>query len=96
MHPGRIVLNSQPRRQTSAEKEANNERTQEALAKKVAVLKRGYQWISKIKDEMEVNQSGVTASAKPIKPCPHPHPRPHAVGRQRNESDDGTNEPLTP
>ncbi|KAI6156936.1 hypothetical protein BKA82DRAFT_25941 [Pisolithus tinctorius] len=96
VHPGRIVLDSQPRRQTSAEKEANNECAREALAKKVAALKRGYQWISEIEDEMEVNQSGVATGAKPIKPCPHPRPRPRAVGRQRNESDGGTNEPLTP
>ncbi|KIO09198.1 hypothetical protein M404DRAFT_22387 [Pisolithus tinctorius Marx 270] len=94
VHPGRIILDSQPRRQTSTEKEANNERTREALAKKVAALKRGYQQIGKIEDEMEVNQSGVAAGTKPIKPCPHPHPR--TVGRQRNESDGGMNEPLTP
>ncbi|KAI5994086.1 hypothetical protein F5J12DRAFT_962761 [Pisolithus orientalis] len=68
MHPGRIVLDSQPRRRTSVEKEANNECTWEALAKKVAVLKRGYQWIGEIEDEMEVNQSGVAAGTKPIKP----------------------------
>ncbi|KAI6140160.1 hypothetical protein BKA82DRAFT_4019654 [Pisolithus tinctorius] len=67
MHPGRIVLDSQPRRQMSTEKEANNECTWEALAKKVAALKRGYQQIGEIKDEMEVNQSGVATSAKPIK-----------------------------
>ncbi|KAI5995264.1 hypothetical protein F5J12DRAFT_896479 [Pisolithus orientalis] len=96
VHPGRIVLDSQPRRQTSAEKEANNECTQEALAKKVAVLKRGYQRIGEIEDEMEVNQSGVAAGTKPIKLCPHPRPHPHTVGRQRNESDGGMNEPLTP
>ncbi|KAI6142022.1 hypothetical protein BKA82DRAFT_27338 [Pisolithus tinctorius] len=68
VHPGRIVLDSQPRRQTSTEKEANNECTWEALAKKVAALKRGYQWIGEIEDKMEVNQGGVAAGTKPIKP----------------------------
>ncbi|KAI6141205.1 hypothetical protein BKA82DRAFT_4018824 [Pisolithus tinctorius] len=89
VHPGRIVLDSQLRRQTSAEKEANNKHTWEALAKKVAALKRGYQQISEIKDKMEVNQGGVAAGAKPIKLCPHPHPCPCTVGRQRNDSDGG-------
>ncbi|KAI5997240.1 hypothetical protein F5J12DRAFT_785185 [Pisolithus orientalis] len=61
--------------------EANDECTQEALTKKIAVMKKGYQWISKIEDKMEVNQCGVATGAKPVKPCPCPHP--HAVGGQR-------------
>ncbi|KAI6122924.1 hypothetical protein EDD16DRAFT_1778788 [Pisolithus croceorrhizus] len=94
VHPGRIVLDNQLKRQTSAQKEADSERAQEALAMKVAAMKKGYQRVSNIEDRMGVEQSSAIPSDKPVKP----HPRLCTVARNPSQTGDhgGMSEPLTP
>ncbi|KAI6128904.1 hypothetical protein EDD16DRAFT_1516004 [Pisolithus croceorrhizus] len=94
VHPGRIVLDNQPKRQTSAQKEADSERAREALAMKVAAMKKGYQRVSDIEDRMGVEQSSAIPSDKPVKP----RPRLRTVARNPSQTGDhgGMSEPLTP
>ncbi|KAI6104544.1 hypothetical protein EDD16DRAFT_1750002 [Pisolithus croceorrhizus] len=94
VHPGRIVLDNQPKRQTSAQKEADSERAREALAMKVAAMKKGYQRVSDIEDRMGVEQSSAIPSDKPVKP----RPRLRTVARNPSQTGDhgGMSESLTP
>ncbi|KAI6120221.1 hypothetical protein EDD17DRAFT_1785520 [Pisolithus thermaeus] len=94
VHPGRIVLDNQPKRQTSAQKEADSERAREALTMKVAAMKKGYQRVSDIEDRMGVEQSSAIPSDKPVKP----RPRLRTVARNPSQTGDhgGMSEPLTP
>ncbi|KAI6159026.1 hypothetical protein EDD17DRAFT_1762951 [Pisolithus thermaeus] len=94
VHPGRIVLDNQPKRQTSAQKEADSERAREALAMKVAAMKKGYQRVSDIEDRMGVEQSSAIPSDKPVKP----RPRLRTVARNPSQTGNhgGMSEPLTP
>ncbi|KAI6163276.1 hypothetical protein EDD17DRAFT_1814972 [Pisolithus thermaeus] len=94
VHPSRIVLDNQPKRQTSAQKEADSERAREALAMKVAAMKKGYQRVSDIEDRMGVEQSSAIPSDKPVKP----RPRLRTVARNPSQTGDhgGMSEPLTP
>lgn len=74
VHPGRIVLENQPKKPTSAQKEVNGDRAREALAVKVAAMKKGYQRIGSIEDKMELDQSSALSGSRPIKPRAHPRP----------------------
>ncbi|KAI6034660.1 hypothetical protein BKA83DRAFT_4121728 [Pisolithus microcarpus] len=94
VHPGRIILDNQPKRQTSEQKEADTKHTREALTVKVAAMKKGYQHVSDIKDRMEIEQSSAISSDKPVKPCPHLHTMARNLSRTGNH--DGMSEPLTP
>ncbi|KIJ18394.1 hypothetical protein PAXINDRAFT_153728 [Paxillus involutus ATCC 200175] len=68
-HPGQIILDTQVKRHTVAEKQADNQCLAEVQATRRGALTQAYQQIATIKDRMEATQK-VRTSVKPVQPCP--------------------------
>ncbi|KAL4078066.1 hypothetical protein J3A83DRAFT_4186303 [Scleroderma citrinum] len=78
----------QTRRCTSAQKQANDDFAQEALAVKVTAIQKSYQQVSDIEEKMAMDQTNSRfVIARPLKPCPHPHI--HAAGTPVSRVTDG-------
>jgi len=89
VHPGQIVLDSQPKRRTSAQKQADDNCAQEALAAKVTAMQKGYQRVSNIEERMQMDQTTDSAiGARPVRPRPRPRIRTASVtGSMLQEAD---------
>jgi len=76
VHPGRVLLEGQTKRRTSAQKQADDDSARETLAAKVAALQKGHQRVSDIEEQMKMDQGNDTfVIARPLKPRPRPRVR---------------------
>ena len=69
LHPGRLILDSQIKRRTPAEKQADDLRAKEIQSTRAAAVQQGHAQVSEMEANMEVEQGmQEAAKAKPVKP----------------------------
>ena len=69
LHPGRLVLDTQTKWRTPAEKHAADLRAKEIQAARNAAIQQGCAWVSEMEETMEVEQAEqATAKVKPVRP----------------------------
>ena len=76
LHPGRIILETQIKRHTSAQKKADDLRMQEAIDAQAAATQQAHARVSKMETAMEDRQvTQDAAKAKPVRPRQAPASR---------------------
>ena len=69
LHPGRLVLDTQMKRCTLAEKHTADLHAKEIQAARNAAIQQGCAWVSEMEETMEVEQAEqATAKVKPVRP----------------------------
>ena len=87
LHPGRILLETQTKRHTPAQKKADNLHAQQVINAQAAAIEQAHACIREMEATMEARQGTQnTAKAKPVKPV-----RQAPVSRERP-----TNIPVKP
>jgi len=76
LHPGRIILETQTKRCTPAQKKADDLRAQEAIDAQAAAIQQAHARVSEMETAMEVRQvTQEAAKAKPVRPRQAPASR---------------------
>jgi len=76
LHPGRIILETQTKQCTPAQKKADDLCAQEAIDAQAAAIQQAHAWVSEMETTMEVRQvTQEAAKAKPVRPRQAPASR---------------------
>lgn len=75
LHPGLLVRDTQTKRRTPVEKQADDLRAKEIKDARAAAMEQGHARVSEMEAAMEVSQAQQgTGKAKPVRPRPRPRP----------------------
>ena len=88
LHPGRIILETQTKQRTPAQKKANDLHTQEVIDAQAAAIQQAHARVGEMEVAMEVAQATQgTAKVKPVRPRQAPRSthipvQPHVEGEK--------------